>query len=148
MSSADLYDVNGNRLGNRESGVPVPPEVASQDEPEQASYAMHPDLTNVEAVLQTVAELTGVPLVPVDRNGPTARSFLRRQPARIVEGSSEGGYTSVFEVICCDCGDNPHLDYSEVSARLQQLRGPYTLGAGVAAYQAHLAEDYLKARAR
>ena len=148
MSSADLHDVNGNRLGNRDSGVPVPPEVTSQDEPEQASHAMHPGLTNVEAVLRTVAELTGMPLVPVDHNGQTAPSFLRRQPVRIVEGRSEGGHTSMFEVICCDCGDNPYLDYSEVSARLQRLRGPHTLREGLAAYEAHLAEDYLTARAR
>jgi hypothetical protein len=89
-----------------------------------------------------------MPLVPVHHNGQTARSFLRRQPVRIVAGRSEGGYTSVFEVICCDCGDNPYLGYSEVSARLQRLRGPYTLGEGLTAYQQHLAEDYLTARAR
>lgn len=74
--------------------------------------------------------------------GQTARSFLRRRPVRIVEGRSEGGYTSVFEVICCECGDNPYLDYSEVSARLQRLRGPHTLRDtlrdGLAAYQRHL----------
>ena len=148
MSSVGPYDVNGNRRGDRESGVPVPPEVTSRDELEQASGAMHPDLTNVEAVLRTVAELTGMPLVPVHHSGQLAPSFVRRQPVRIVEGRSEGGYTSVFEVICYDCGDNPDLDYSEVPARLQRLRGPYTLRDGLAAYEAHLAEDYLMARAR
>jgi hypothetical protein len=109
---------------------------------------MHPDLANIEAVLRTVAELTGMPLTPAHHNGQTVPSFLRRQPIRIVEGSSESGYTSVFEVICCDCGDDPSLDYSEVSARLQRLRGPYTLRESLAAYEAHLAEDYLTARAR
>jgi hypothetical protein len=109
---------------------------------------MHPDLTNIEAVLRTVAELTGMPLAPVDHNGQTAPSFLRRQPVRIIGGRSEGGYTSVFEVIRCNCGDYPDLDYSEVSARLQRLRGPYTLRESLAAYGAHLAEDYLTARAR
>ena len=147
MSSAGLGDVNGYRLGDRASGVPVPPGVTSQDELEQAAAeAAHPDLTNVEAVLRTVAELTGMPLAPVDQNGETARSSLRRQPVRIVEGRSEGGYTSVFEVICCDCGDNPYLDYSEISPRLQRLRGPYTLREGLAAYEEHLAEDYLTVR--
>jgi hypothetical protein len=34
-------------------------------------------------------------------------TVLRRQPVRIVEGEPEGGYTSAFEVICCDCGDDP-----------------------------------------
>jgi len=143
MRSADLRDFNGNRLGDRVSGVPVPPGGVSQDElGHAAADAVHPDLANVEAVLRTVAELTGMPLVPVDHNGQTARSFLRRQPVRIVEGSSEGGCTSVFEVICCDCGDNPYLDYSEVSARLQRLRGPYTLREGLAAYEQHLGADH------
>jgi hypothetical protein len=62
--------------------------------------------------------------------------------------SSDDGCTSVFEVICRDCGDNPYLDYSEVPARFQRLRGPYTLREGLAAYQQHLAEDYLVAGAR
>jgi hypothetical protein len=59
--------------------------------------------------------------------------------ARLVEGRIEGGYTSVFEVICCDCGDDPDLDYSEISPRLQRLRGPYPLLEGFTAYEAHLA---------
>ncbi len=148
MSSAAPHGANGNRPGNRESGGPVAPAATSKDEPDQASEAMHADPTNVEVVLRTVAELTGMPLVPVHHNGQTARSFLRRQPVRIVEGSSEGGYTSVFEVICCDCGDDPYLDYSEVSARFQRLRGPYTLREGLAVYQQHLAEDYPTVGAR
>jgi hypothetical protein len=42
-------------------------------------------------------------------------TVLRRQPARIVEeGQAEGGCTSVFEIICCDRGDDPDLDYSKV----------------------------------
>jgi hypothetical protein len=48
-----------------------------------------------------------------------------------------GGYTSVFEVICCDCGDNPCPDYCEVSARLQRLRGPYTLRRASQRMSAH-----------
>jgi hypothetical protein len=54
----------------------------------------------------------------------------------------------VWEVICSGCGDNPYLDYSEVSARLQRLRGPYTLRQGLTAYEEHRAADYLTARAR
>jgi hypothetical protein len=143
MSSADLRDVTGNRLGDRVSGMPVPPRGVSQDELEHAAAdAVHPDLANVDAVLRTVAELTGMPLVPVDHSGQTARSFLRRQPVRIVAGRGEGGYTSMFEVICCDCGDNPYLDYSEVSARLQRLRGPCTLHEGLVAYEQHFGADH------
>jgi len=80
-----------------------------------------------------------MPLAPVDQNGQIARLFLRRQPVRIVANRVEGGYTSVFEVICRDCGDDPFLDYSEVSPRLQRLRGPYPLREGFAAYRAHVA---------
>src|SRR6266487_1815449 len=63
---------------------------------------------------------------------------LRRQPARIVAGRPEGGYTDVFEIICCDCGDQPDLDYREVSPQLQRIRGPYPIAAGVAAYEKHI----------
>jgi hypothetical protein len=75
---------------------------------------------------------------PVDQNGEIARSFLRRQPVRIVGGRVQGGWTSAFELICCDCGDNPYLGYSEISPRLQRLRGPYTVREGFAAYEEHL----------
>jgi hypothetical protein len=63
---------------------------------------------------------------------------LRRQPARIVEGQARGGWTDVFEIICCDCGDHPGLDYGDVSPELQRIRGPYPIAAGVAAYEEHL----------
>lgn len=63
---------------------------------------------------------------------------LRRQPVRIVEARPEGGYTDVFELICSDCGDHPDLDYRDISPRLQRIRGPYPLAAGVAAYDRHL----------
>ncbi len=43
-----------------------------------------------------------------------------------------------FELICSGCGDHPHVDYSEVSPRLQQIRGPYTMSQGLAAYAEHL----------
>jgi hypothetical protein len=49
---------------------------------------------------------------------------------RIVEGRAEGGYMDVYELICCDCGDHPDLDYRDVSPEL-----PYPIAAGVAAYE-------------
>ena len=63
---------------------------------------------------------------------------LRRQPVRVVEGRAEGGYTDVFELICCDCGDHPDLDYRDVSPGIQRIRGPYPLPSGIAAYDEHL----------
>jgi hypothetical protein len=60
---------------------------------------------------------------------------LRRQPVRIVEGLAEGGYMDVYELIWCDCGDHPDLDYRDVSPELHRIRGPYPIAAGVAAYE-------------
>lgn len=62
---------------------------------------------------------------------------LRRQPVHLVEGHPEGGYTDVYELICCDCGDNLELDYRDVSTDLQRVRGPYSFAAGVEAYAQH-----------
>ena len=63
---------------------------------------------------------------------------LRRQPVHIVHGHPEGGYTDAFELVCSDCGDDPDLDYRESSPEFQQIRGPYPIAAGVAAYEEHV----------
>jgi len=76
------------------------------------------------------------PLAGQPGHGRTA--FLRRRPVRIVDGRMEGGYASSFELICPSCGDHPYLDYFEVPARLQWLRGPWTLETGLAEYEQHL----------
>ena len=52
---------------------------------------------------------------------------LRRRPVRIVDGRAEGGYADEFEIVCCDCGDDPGLDYREVAPALQRIRGPYPM---------------------
>jgi hypothetical protein len=76
---------------------------------------------------------------PAGQPGHGRTASLRRQPVRIVYGRNEGGYGEVFEVVCCDCGDRPYWDYSEIPFSLQQIRGPYTtLAAGLAAYSGHL----------
>ena len=62
---------------------------------------------------------------------------LRRRPVRIVGGRLEGGYTDEFEIICCDCGDDPDLDYREISPELQRVRGPYPIAEGITAYVKH-----------
>jgi hypothetical protein len=63
---------------------------------------------------------------------------LRRQPVRIVEGRPDGGYADAYELICCDCGDNPDLDYRDVSSDFRRIRGPYAFSAGIAAYGKHI----------
>jgi hypothetical protein len=63
---------------------------------------------------------------------------LRRQPASIIDGRAGGGYTGAFEIICCDCGDDPGLDYREAAPELQRLRGPYPLATGTVAYEKHI----------
>jgi len=72
-----------------------------------------------------------------DQSRPDWTVVLRRRPVRIVKGRPEGGWTEEFEIICCDCGDNPDLDYREVSPQLQRIRGPYPMAAGVTAYVRH-----------
>jgi hypothetical protein len=70
----------------------------------------------------------------------------RRQPVRVVEGQVEGGYTDVFELICCDCGDHPDLDYRDIAPEFQRIRGPYPLVVGVAAYREHLEQHHKRSR--
>ena len=63
---------------------------------------------------------------------------LRRQPVHLVEGQPEGGYTDDYELVCCECGDDPDLDYREVPPYLQRIRGPYRFSAGIEAYGQHV----------
>ena len=72
-----------------------------------------------------------------DRPRPDWTVVLRRQPVRMVNGQPDGGYTSMFELICPDCGDHPDLEYSEVPPRLQWLRGPHPLEVALATYLKH-----------
>jgi hypothetical protein len=51
-------------------------------------------------------------MVTHDRPGDGWTAVLRRRPARIVDGRTEDGYTDAFEIICCDCGDDPGRDGS------------------------------------
>lgn len=78
-----------------------------------------------------------VPVAGQPRHGMTAS--IRRQPARIRGSRKEGGYRNAFEVVCCDRGDHPYRDYSEIPLALQRIRGPYTtMAAALAAYDQHL----------
>jgi hypothetical protein len=71
-----------------------------------------------------------------DQAGHDCTAILRRQPVRIAAGRPEGGYTSSFEVICFDRGDDPCRDYREVSPELQRIRGP-PMEAGIAAHHGY-----------
>ncbi len=88
------------------------------------------------ANLRAARDCTRIPPPGVPGHGLNA--ILRRQPARIVQGRMEGGYTGVFEVICGDCGDRPYWDYAELPFQLQLTRGPYPLDAGLEQYHRHL----------
>jgi hypothetical protein len=77
-------------------------------------------------------------MVTRDQPGLGWTVVLRRQPVRIVDGHPEGGYNDAFKIVCCDCGDHPDLDYSEVPPELRQVRGPYSVADGIAAYVAHV----------
>jgi hypothetical protein len=64
-------------------------------------------------------------------------AVLRRRPVRLVAGRTEGGWTDEFEIVCCECGDDPDRDWREVSPALQRIRGPYPMAVGVTAYVRH-----------
>jgi len=85
-----------------------------------------------------MAPMVGMVFPPAGQPGHGRTAFVRRQPARIVDGRAQGGYTGLFELICPGCGDNPYVDYSEVSPQLQWLRGPLALEAALEAYDRHL----------
>jgi hypothetical protein len=86
-------------------------------------------------------------MATLDQTGDGWTVVLRRQPTRMFEGQPEGGYTDLYEIVCCDCGDHPYLDYREVSPELQQVRGPYPIADGITAYVKHLRRHHQPARA-
>ena len=63
------------------------------------------------------------------------------------EGRPEGGYTDLFDTVCCDCGDHPYLDYSEVSLEFRRVRKPYPIADGISAHLEHLGPHHQPARA-
>ena len=77
-----------------------------------------------------------------DQPAPGWTVVLRRQPVRIVEGQPEGGYTDAYELICCECGDHPDLDYRDISPELQRIRGPYMFADGIVAYGEHIRRQH------
>ena len=74
---------------------------------------------------------------PAGQPGHGNEAVVRKQPVRMEDGCVEGGYNEVFEVICPSCGDSPDLNFSEISPRLQWLRGPHSLEVAVAVFHKH-----------
>jgi hypothetical protein len=61
---------------------------------------------------------------------------LRRRPAGLSVNHQDGG-ADMFEIICRMCGDDPALDYRQVSAELRQIRGCYPLRIGLVLFFQH-----------
>jgi hypothetical protein len=79
-----------------------------------------------------------ITILPAAQPGHELRTILRRPPVRLADGRVEGGETARIELTCRGCDDQAGLDYAEVLARHQQLRGPRRLGPGPAEYAEHL----------
>lgn len=62
---------------------------------------------------------------------------LRRKQAGPGISNLHDPGSSTYEIICRICGDDPALDHLQISAELQQLRGPYTLSDGITAFTRH-----------
>jgi anti-anti-sigma regulatory factor len=124
-----LVPVYSSLAAARATGIPatVAPVTPRQGTPMRAQHRKPGRTTHEEANVQTHDRRPEFDWTVV----------LRRRPARMMHGHPEGGYTDMFEIICCDCGDNPGLDYREVSPALQRIRGPYTIAPGIAAYETH-----------
>jgi len=119
LSAEALHVVTGIRSASRSRGV-------------RAGRGRHARDPRVRMGTGDVATL---PVAGQPGHGRT--TSLRRQSVWMAE-DRKASYTGAYEVICRDCGDHPYLDYSEIPPRLQRIRGPYTLQAGVAAYAEHL----------
>lgn len=62
---------------------------------------------------------------------------LRKRPVSVLDGRPDNGRPEMYELVCRDCGDDLRRCYSEVSAELQQVRGPFLLEAGIEAFVKH-----------
>ena len=121
MDRAKLRTANGTRLPERPGPVVAPGSRYDSRDP-----WLRPDRPGIR-----VSPQAGQP-------GHGCSAVLRSQPVLMVDGRMECARAGAFELICCECGDNPYLDYSQISPRLQQIRGPYTIAEGLTAYEQHL----------
>ena len=72
-----------------------------------------------------------------DRARAPLDSRTSAQASRPGTSNPEGPGSDTYEIICRICGDDPALDHQQMSAELQQIRGPYTLSDGIAAFARH-----------
>jgi hypothetical protein len=119
LSAGALHVVTGIRSATRSRGVRVDRGRHDRD----------------SRVRRDAGDVATLPVAGQPGHGRT--SSLRRQSVWMAE-DRQARWTGAYEVICRDCGDHPYLDYSAIPRRLQRIRGPYTLEAGVAAYAEHL----------
>ena len=119
MSAEASHVVTGIRSASRSRGVRV----------DRGRHTRDP------RVRMDTGDVATLPVAGQRGHGRT--TSLRRQSVWMAQ-DRKARYTGAYEVICRDCGDHPYLDYSEIPPRLQRIRGPYTLEAGVAAYAEHL----------
>ena len=111
MDRARLRTANGTRLPDRMGPVVAPGSRYDSRDP-----WLRPDRPGLR------------PSPQAGQPGHGCTAVLRSQPVlEWVDGRVERARTAAFELICCECGDNPYLDYSQISPRLQQIRGPYTM---------------------
>ena len=82
---------------------------------------------------------------PPGQPGHSSTAMIQSRRIRTSEG--KWTYTGELELICYDCGDDPALDYRNVSPLLRRLRGPYaTVERAQAALERHCGRNTWRAR--
>jgi hypothetical protein len=64
-------------------------------------------------------------------------AVARSQPAGIAGGQLADGHGGAPGLICCECGGNRYLGYSQACPCWQKIRGPCAISEGRAAYGQH-----------
>lgn len=62
---------------------------------------------------------------------------LRKRPRSVLDHRPDDGRAEEYELVCRDCGDDPRRAYCGIPAELQQVRGPYSVEAGIDAFVEH-----------
>jgi hypothetical protein len=62
---------------------------------------------------------------------------LRKRPRSVFDLRPDDDRAEEYELVCRDCGDDLRGAYCGVSAELQQVRGPYSVEAGIEVFMEH-----------